>query len=339
MESYKEHFRHIMLYKFNEGKNATEAANDIKAVYKNEAPCESTCRYWFARFKNGNFDLNDEPREGRPKTMDNAQLEALLEENPAQTEQELAFQLGVSQMTISRHLHDLGKVLKAGKWVPHMLTEDNKYHRLTICNSLALRMKKKSFLYRIVTGDETWIYYENPVLKKQWLNPGQTPHATPKPDLHRKKVMLCIWWDSQGVLYYELLPEGQTVNADRYSTQLIRLSEEIARKRPSTGRQIILLHDNARPHVAKMTRQTIEELRWEAMPHPAYSPDLAPSDYHLFRDLKSHLSSQSFSKAEEIKNWLLEYFASKNQLFFERGIHDLPLRWGKVIASDGDYFD
>ena len=64
--------------------------------------------------------------------------------------------------------------------------------------------------------------------------------------------MLCVWWDQKGIIYYELLQPKQTITADLYSQQLIRLSHALETKRPYKAkgeREVILLHDNPRPHV------------------------------------------------------------------------------------------
>lgn len=86
-----------------------------------------------------------------------------------------------------------------------------------------------------MTGDEKYILYENPKSKKSWVDTGQPSTSPLKQDIHLKKVLLCIWWDMKGVLYYELLETGQTVTAERYSQQLNNLSEELDQKRPFTG--------------------------------------------------------------------------------------------------------
>ena len=64
----------------------------------------------FRRFKDGDFDVDDLPREGRPKTFEDAELEALLDEDPCQTQKELASALGVTHQTISKRLHALGMI-------------------------------------------------------------------------------------------------------------------------------------------------------------------------------------------------------------------------------------
>ena len=67
--------------------------------------------------------------------------------------------------------------------------------------------------------------------------------------------MLCIWWDQKGFVYYKLLKPGDSITSDR---QLIRLSRALQEKRPKYEQRhdkVILLHDNARPHVAKVVKK------------------------------------------------------------------------------------
>ena len=73
------------------------------------------------------------------------------------------------------------------------------------------------------------------------------------------------------------------------------------------------------------------------MPHPPYSPALALSDYHLFRSLQNHLNEKTFDSNEAVKNELVQFFASKNQSFYESGIMKLAERWQKIIEQNGQY--
>jgi hypothetical protein len=97
--------------------------------------------------------------------------------------------------------------------------------------------------------------------------------------------MVCIWWDMEGIVHHELLERNLTVTAERYCQQFRNLEEAIQQKRPGRRHGVILQHDDARPHTANTIKATIQELDWEILPHPPYSPDLAPSDCHLFRSL------------------------------------------------------
>ena len=144
------------------------------------------------------------------------------------------------------------------------------------------------------------------------------------------------------MLYYELLKSGETINGERYRTRLIRLKRAIAEKRPeyATRRETIIFHhDNARPHVAILVKNYLEKSGWEVLPHPPYSPDLAPSDYHLFRLMQNALTGIRFTPEQGIKNCLDSFLAAKPAQFFWDGIQKLPEIWEKVIASDGQYFE
>jgi len=151
---------------------------------------------------------------------------------------------------------------------------------------------------------------------------------------------LCVWWDQKGVIYYELQKPGETVNTERYRQQMINLNQALCEKRPENQKRqhkVILLHDNALSHTAKLIKETIEVFGWEILSHVAYSPDLAPSDYHLFASMG--LAQQRFTSYKDVRKWLDDWFGSKEQQFFWRGIHKLSNRWKKYIVTDGQYFE
>jgi len=116
--------------------------------------------------------------------------------------------------------------------------------------------------------------------------------------------MLCVWWDQKGVVYYELLKPGETVNTKRYQRQLIDLNRSLLKKRLEYQKRqykVIFLHDNAPSYTAKPVRDTLEALSWEVLSHAAHSPDLAPSDYHLFASMGHVLAEQRFGSYEDVK--------------------------------------
>lgn len=342
----KQHLREVLIFFFNWKKSAAEAHRSLVEVYGESAPSDKSCREWFRRFKNGDFSVEDKERPGQPKKFEDAELEELLDQDPCQTQQELAGSLGVTQQAISVRLENMGMVQKQGNWVPYELKPRDVEKRFFISGLLLERQQRKGFLHRVVTGDEKWIHYDNPKKRKYYARPGEslpsTSTSTPKSNIHGLKVMVCVWWDQTGIVYYELLKPGETINGERYRLQLMRLSRALREKRPETIERhdkVILLHDNARPHVAIVVKNYLETLKWEVLPHPPYSPDLAPSDYWLFRRMHHDLAGHRFTSFEEIQEWLASWFASREDSFFRDGIRKLPERWTKVVATDGQYFE
>ena len=68
---------------------------------------------------------------------------------------------------------------------------------------------------------------------------------------------------------------------------------------------MILLHNNARPYVTKLVKETLKTLHWEVLLHVAYSLDCAPADYHLFRSMAHALAEEHFN-SYEVEKWVSE---------------------------------
>jgi histone-lysine N-methyltransferase SETMAR len=332
----KDLLRHSILYDFRAGLKAAESHRRLCQAFGPDIVSATTVRDWFQRFKSGDYSIVDKTKSGRPPELDDGELRQLVESNPRLTTREMATTLGYDQSTIVDRLHKLGKVPKLGCWVPHELTENNRQQRFNICMSLLSYHRTTAWLDSVVTGDEKWVLYLNTTRKRQWIDKDAKPEPEPKPDLHQKKVMISVWWDLQGVVMLELLPDNMTINAAYYCDQLQRLSAELDRKRPRHG-IVRLLHDNARPHTAKVTCQKLLELGWEVLPHPPYSPDLAPSDYHLFRALQNFLKEKMYKGRDQLKCDLDNFFDSQRAGFYRDCIHKLPQRWQRVIENNGGY--
>ena len=148
--------------------------------------------------------------------------------------------------------------------------------------------------------------------------------------------MICVWWDWEGMVHWEMLERNATVNKELYIAQLHCVNEAIPLKRPHRQGQIMLLHDNARPHVAQVVKAALQELEWEVLQHPPYSPDLAAMDYYLFRSLSNHMRGVIFDNEEDLKNWLNKFFDTRPGDFCGNGINKLVERWEEVVNSYGE---
>ena len=130
------------------------------------------------------------------------------------------------------------------------------------------------------SDDESWFHHFDPETKRQsmeWHHLDSPTKKKPKAMPSAKKIMGTVFWNAEGCILVEFLEPGKTTNAACYVHTLLKLRCALCDKRP--GRRIMLQHDNAQSHTARLTLEKIENMGWEVLPRPPYSPNLAPSDY------------------------------------------------------------
>lgn len=198
----KKHLREVLIFCFHCGNRAADAHRLLVDVYGAAAPTDKSCRSWFRRFKDGDFNVEDKERSGRPKKFQDAELGELLDQDPTQLQEELANTVNVTQSAIARRLKALGLIQKQGNWVPLELSTIDVEKRYLACQQLLERYNRKGFLHQIVTGDEKWIHYNNHKSRKINGKQDEQLSSELKPDIFGAKVLLCIWWDQKGVVYF-----------------------------------------------------------------------------------------------------------------------------------------
>jgi hypothetical protein len=114
------------------------------------------------------------------------------------------------------------------------------------------------------------------------------------------------------------MARGNTVTSATYADLLKNhLCPAIkSKRRGRLSTSVLLQHDNARPHTARSTVATIQNLSFECLPHPPYSPDLVPSDFHVFGLLKQAMGGKSFRSDKEVQQAVHKWLRSQPKEFF-----------------------
>ncbi|GFX38598.1 mariner Mos1 transposase [Trichonephila clavipes] len=158
-------------------------------------------------------------------------------------------------------------------------------------------------LSQIVTGDETWCQHFE-LESKQWESATSPP---PKKSKAVHTTVLVRQYPSFLTTHFLSTswngkpPSMPSVIKPLYRT----LEEPSSRNAPGMlSNGVILLHDNARPHTANAVKTTLQQLRWEILEHPSYSPNISPCDFHAFGPLKRAIRGHRFTTDDDVCNWV-----------------------------------
>lgn len=330
------------------------SGKDIKArldaTLGASAPSKATVYNWVNEFARGRTSCEDEHRAGRSievTTPENIKkVYKMVMDDRRVKVREIAEALNISTSVVFKILHEhLEMSKRSARWVPHLLTPLQKQNRMDISEQCLARFRANpdEFLRRFITTDETWVHHYTPETKeqsKQWVEKGESAPKKAKTVLSAGKVMATVFYDAHGIIFIDYLEHGRTITGAYYVTLLDRLNNEIKTKRPHLQRKKVLFHrDNAPAHKSLIAMGKIHELGFEVLPHPPYSPDLAPCDFHLFPDLKKWLGGKRFIDNSEVIVAVNGYFDGLDTEYFKNGISAIEHRWEKCIAMNGDYVE
>ena len=146
--------------------------------------------------------------------------------------------------------------------------------------------------------------------------------------------MMMIFCDPDGVVLTKYLPRGTTINGPCHASIIERLHSVIVEKgRGKVSHGVLLLHDKVPIHKCSIVQAAIRQAAFIELNHLAYSPDIAPSDYYLFSNLKKFLRLKNSSSDDETVTTVEDYLTDLNSEFFCKGIQSLHDYWQCVVAA------
>lgn len=342
--------RAVIRYLMRKNKKGKEIHDELVNVYGVDALPFSTVQHWMKHFKAGRESFENEPSTGAPVTVTTDEfvekVRSLVADDRRIKVREIAQEVGISKERVGFILHEKLSLSKVcARWIPKLLTNEQKQNRAQLSLALFHRFDADpgNFMQRIVTGDETWVYYYDPETKQQsmeWVETGSRPPVKAKVVKSAGKVMLTIFWDSKGWIHLDWLPPKTTINGQYYANVLTGLRKSIIEKRRGkVSKGVMILHDNAPAHSSRIAQQVLHDCQFEQLPHPPYSPDLAPSDFHVFRKLKMDLKGRKFACDNDVKAAVMTWLDNQPLTFWREGIEKCRERWLRCFNIDGDYVE
>jgi len=221
----------------NPGKRATETLKMIQQGFGDQSLSRTRVFQWLTRFKTGCTSVDDDDEHTRrptscttPETV--VRIQELIHQDRRRTIRDIDEEVEVGYGTCQRVLtEELGMHHVAAKFVPRILTADQKQQHVNVCTELRqLASDDETFLSRVITGDGSWVYGYDPETKRQssqWKSP-----TSPRPNKARQvksnlKSMIITFFDIKGIVRKEFVPTGRTVNSGFYYEVLRRLHEKV----------------------------------------------------------------------------------------------------------------
>jgi len=226
-----------------------------------------------------------------------------------------------------------------------MLTDENKASRVATCQAMLSRDKgmNSAFFSSIVTMDETWMPMFNPETKwqsAQWKHNDSPPPKKFRVTASAQKMMVAMFWDSEGVILTHCVLKSTTVIGETYEDVLrTKFLPALREKWPKKAAAVLFHHDNTPPHQAACVHQFFDDNNFEVVPHAPYIPDLAPSDFLLFPILTDTLHGCTFSSRSALATAIFQWSQQTPKEAFAAAMQSWHQCCEKCVHLQGDYIE
>ena len=234
----KTEFRSYIKCRIKLNIDSKQILNELCGIYGPQTISMRTVFRWVKAFKAGKFSVEDDTRPGRPKTsVTKANIAAI-----KIVVKDIATCTSISEgsvQTILKKRLDLRNV--CARWVPHLLTEEQKTQRLKCARELLKAYKgcNSRVISDLLTGDETWVHMFEPQRRadnKQRKRKDKKRPCIPKRTISSKKMLYAIFCNSSGPVVHVPCSSGHTVTGRFYKNSVLKKVKEFYnKKRPSKG--------------------------------------------------------------------------------------------------------
>lgn len=333
--------RYALAFCYRRGMKTNEIVEIFAETYGEEAYSIDAIRYWLRQIKTGRVNLHEQPIHGKP-TDDGITpaIKSMIENNPLLSARQIAKLLGISPNTvIDRLTNSLGYHCYQTKWVPHELNTAQKNNRVTQAKSMLkiLQSEQRTKFDNIITGDESWFLYQY-TQSSQWvISKDELLNRIIKTNMQRK-MMVTIFFNGNGCVIVDFLPKGVKFNSDYFINIIKQIDEKIYPDgRPSRCVRKILHYDNSPCHKSKKVNDFLLSSNFRTMAHPAYSPDIAPSDFGLFGTIKKMLEGVEHRTVEELQDHIIKILDDFTPEFWNSLFMEWIERLKQIIHTNGNY--
>lgn len=337
-------------------RNSFKASNICEIITNAWGPIisEKRIRTITKEFKDGarqKFERSE--GSGRRKSEQREELRNVIQDDIKEdndlTVRELALRHDITKDMCWRIVkEDLGLKNVSSRWMPHDLSEDQMIVRVQCCESLKELYASRNATRYIVVTDEKWFYEKplgNTVTRRCWVSAegDVTPIKIARRTQSAKKFHVLMAITFGGMFHFKIMEQGVSITSKEYTNFLtetinkfnsFKLQQE---RRSIPWEYLCLQHDNATPHVSRMTTEFLQKHHATLIKQSPYSPDLNICDRLIFPMLEMKRSKLSFQNSDALNQFLNEQLGNINENIMNHELERLIEHLNKIIDLNGSY--